>query len=93
MSIERLTTTTPRFAVDDRVFSRYTMSCGRIVSIDRTDDPTPHGVTGDMLPGSTWYTVLMDNGDREYLDDANGNWDLARIVPLSVARRYGYKVD
>jgi hypothetical protein len=84
---------TPRFQPGDRVFSHYVMSWGTVLQATRTDEPCPHGVTGDMLPGTTWYDVKMDNGDRERLDDADGNWDLARLLPPSVARRYGYPSD
>lgn len=86
--------TQPKFQVGDRVFSHYVMNWGTIESINRTDPPCPHGVTGTMLPGTTWYTVCMDNSmDRERLDDAGGNWDLARIVPERIAVRYGYGSD
>lgn len=45
---------TTHFRVGDRVFSHYTMSCGRIVS---TDD-------------QGWHRLIMDNEDREMLDDS-----------------------
>jgi hypothetical protein len=37
--------------------------------------------------------VDTDEGGREPLDDAHGEWDLARIMPPSIARRYGYGED
>lgn len=83
----------PMFKPGDRVFSHYAMDWGTIQSVDKTDEPTTHGVTGSPLPGTTWYTVAMDKGRRESFDDADGNWDLARIVPPSVAKRYGYGDD
>lgn len=83
----------PKFAVGDRVFSHYVMDWGTISKIGQTTEPTVHGVTGDPLPGSTWYTVRFDKGITESLDDAGGNWDLARIVPPDVARRYGWGDD
>jgi hypothetical protein len=50
-------------------------------------------VTGSPLPGSTWYTVRSDNGETNLLDDAHGDWELARLLPPAVASRYGYGSD
>lgn len=85
--------TTPRFAVGDRCFSHYTMKWGTVRKVGETTQPTPHGVTGAMLPGSTWYTVESDDSEMDMLDDANGEWALARIVPPHIAKRYGYGDD
>lgn len=85
--------TEPKFKVGDRVFSHYCMDWGTIESIIHTTEPTTHGVTGSPLPGTTWYRVKMDSGSREQLDDADGQWDLARIVPPEIAMRYGYGDD
>jgi hypothetical protein len=87
--------TNPAFKVGDRVFSHYTnpMSLGTIESMDITYLNQTHGVTGDPLPNTTWYTVRMDNGSRERLDDAHGQWDMARIMPPAIAKRYGYLKD
>lgn len=87
------TAATPQFKEGDRVFSHYVMKWGTIQSVDKTTDPCPHGVTGDMLPGSTWYTVLMDNGRLESLDDGGGDWDLCRIMPPRIASRFGWPAD
>lgn len=81
------------FQPGNRVFSHYVMRYGTIVSIDREEPAGVHGVTGDPLPASTWYTVKMDGGREERLDDAGGNWDLARIIPPRIAERYGYGRD
>lgn len=82
-----------QFAIGDRVFSHYVMDWGTVTWIGSYQEPCPHGVTGSMLPGSRWYDVKMDKGRVETFDDANGDWDLARCVPPSVARKYGYGDD
>lgn len=83
----------PQFEVGDRCFSHYVMGWGTVERIGQTHEPTPHGVTGTLLPGTTWYTVRLDKGGTELLDDAHGDWELARIVPPAVAQRYGYGSD
>jgi hypothetical protein len=83
-----------QFQEGDRVFSHYVMDWGTVERVGRTTEPTTHGVTGSPLPGSTWYSVRFDkSGSMELLDDAHGNWDLARIVPPEIATRYGYGSD
>lgn len=86
-------TSEPQFKVGDRVFSHYTMRWGTIVSVDRTYRDQTHGVTGSKLPDTTWYDVRADDGTRHLLDDAHGNWNMARIVPPAIAERYGYGPD
>ena len=82
------------FEPGDRCFSHYVMDWGTVERVARTEEPGVHGVTGSPLPGSTWYDVRMDKSGRlEYLDDADGDWDLARIVPPQIATRYGYGTD
>lgn len=83
----------PQFAVGDRCFSHYTMAWGTVESVGHTTEPTTHGVTGSPLPGSTWYTVRSDSGEINQLDDAHGDWELARLLPPAVASRYGYGSD
>jgi hypothetical protein len=86
-------TSEKQFDVGDRVFSHYTMDWGTIRSIDRTYRDERHGVTGSALPDTTWYEVAFDEKGTQPMDDAHGNWDMARIVPERVARRYGYGPD
>jgi len=83
----------PAFQEGDRVFSHYAMQWGTVEAEDHTVRGSTHGVTGDALPDTTWYRVRMDDGSQELLDDAHGNWDLARIIPPAVASRYGYGAD
>jgi hypothetical protein len=83
----------PRFEPGDRVFSHYVMDWGTIRYVDHTETNRTHGVTGDQLPDTTWYLVAFDDGKCELLDDANGNWDLARIIPARIASLYGYMTD
>lgn len=83
----------PAFDVGDRVFSHYIMGWGTIVSIDTTYRDQTHGVTGSKLPDTTWYTIATDEGGRALLDDAHGNWEMARVVPPHIAERYGYGPD
>lgn len=85
--------TQPAFKVGDRCYSHYTYKWGTIESVGTTYRDGKHGVTGDPLPDTTWYTVRNDDGTSEYLDDAHGNWHMARIVPPSVATHYGYGTD
>lgn len=88
------TETQPQFAVGARVFSHYVMDWGTVERIGQTRRGDTHGVTGSPLPDTTWYTVRMDkSGGTELLDDAHGNWDMARIVPPEIAARFGYGTD
>lgn len=85
--------TEPQFAVGDRVFSHYTGKWGTIEAVRETYRGETHGVTGSPLPDTTWYDVRADDGSRDMLDDAHGDWDMARIVPPAIAQRYGYGAD
>lgn len=82
-----------QFDIGDRVFSHYVMDWGTVTRVHQTEPPTRHGVTGELLPASTWYSVRFDKGGNEMLDDAAGRWDLARIMPPTIAARYGYGND
>ncbi|HSD78523.1 MAG TPA: hypothetical protein VLA98_14010 [Solirubrobacteraceae bacterium] len=92
--------TDPAFKVGDRCFSHYTRDRARGISgwgtierIDHTRRGSTHGVTGNPLPDTTWYWIRTDEGGTELLDDAHGEWELARVVPPHIARRYGYGDD
>jgi hypothetical protein len=92
--------TLPQFKPGDRCFSHYTRHIaagvsgwGTIVSLHNTDRGRTHGVTGSKLDDTTWYDIISDEGEPEYLDDAHGNWDMARIIPPAVAKRFGYGED
>ena len=87
------TQTQPQFKVGDRAFSHYTMKWGTVESEDRTYRGHTHGVTGNPLPDTTWYNVKNDDGTTDLLDDAHGDWDMARLVPPHIAKRYGYGDD
>jgi hypothetical protein len=87
------TQTQPAFKVGDRVFSHYTMKWGTVTAIDITYRGQTHGVTGSPLPDTTWYTVRADDGSVDSLDDAHGDWGMARIVPPRIAKLYGYGDD
>lgn len=95
-----MSTTEPQFRVGDRVFSHYTRDRSRGISgwgtierVGSTDRDRTHGVTGSSLPDTTWYEVQSDEGASNLLDDAHGDWEMARIVPPHIARRYGYGDD
>lgn len=88
-----MTVTQPKFVIGDRVFSHYMMDWGTIQRISHTERDKTHGVTGDPLPDTTWYFVAMDKGGSQLLDDAHGDWDMARIIPPKIAERYGYGSD
>jgi hypothetical protein len=77
----------PQFVVGDRVFSYYTMRWGTIERVDHA------GTDEDGHQYTTWYDVRNDDGTRDLLDDHNGHWQLARIVPPRIAARYGYGKD
>lgn len=84
----------PQFQVGDRCFSHYAMKWGTIAEVGTTYRNQKHGVTHDSLPDTTWYYVTLDDeGGRELLDDAHGNWDMARIVPPHIAAWYGFGTD
>jgi hypothetical protein len=92
--------TQPAFNVGDRCFSHYTKNTaagvsgwGTIEKINNTDRGRTHGVTGTPLDDTTWYWVRTDEGTTELLDDAHGNWDMARIVTPEIAEKYGYGKD
>lgn len=85
--------TQPAFKPGDRVFSHYVMKWGTVSALGRTNRGDTHGVTGSPLPDTTWYDVEFDDGSVELLDDAHGDWDMARIVPPEIAARYGYGND
>lgn len=91
-----MTNTEPQFKVGDRVFSHYTMKWGTIEQIQTTDRDRYRQGTGkpeDRMDDTTWYDVRNDDDTRDLLDDAHGNWDMARIVPPHIASRYGYGDD
>lgn len=70
------------FDPGDRVFSHYTMSWGTVLEAQSHDDHS-----------GTWYQVKFDRGSMDLMNDADGNWEMARIVPPDVAVRYGYPAD
>jgi hypothetical protein len=85
--------TQPQFSPGDRCFTHYDMQWGTVTDIHHTDRGRTHGVTGGSLPDTTWYWVEYDNGDRSLMDDAHGDWNMARIVPPAIAKLYGYGED
>lgn len=85
--------TVPQFKEGDRVWSHYTYKWGTIERVGQTCRGQKHGVTGSALPDTTWYFVRNDDGTTDSLDDAHGDWDMARIVPPAVAVRFGYGAD
>lgn len=91
-------TTEPQFKVGDRVFSHYVKGpdnsgWGTVERVGHTDRDRTHGVTGTPMDDTTWYMVVFDDGGRHSLDDAHGNWEMARVVPPHIAERYGYGTD
>jgi hypothetical protein len=91
-----MTRSEPKFKPGDRVFSHYLMKWGTVLSEHRTVRDQVHGVTGGKLPDTTWYEVQVDGAELmrpELLDDAHGDWEMARIVPPHIAERYGYGPD
>ena len=87
------TQTQPQFKAGDRFFTHYDMQWGEVVGFAHTNRDMTHGVTGDPLPDTTWYHVKLDDGRTCLLDDAHGDWDMARMVPPHIAKRYGYGDD
>jgi hypothetical protein len=85
--------TEPQFKPGDRCFTHYDMQWGTVTGFNTTYRNQTHGVTGSKLPDTTWYDVKYDDGSTSLLDDAHGNWDMARIVPPHIAKRYGYGDD
>lgn len=85
--------TQPQFKPGDRFFTHYDMKWGTVVSEDITYRDQKHGVTGSPLPDTTWYSVKYDDGSTSTLDDGHGNWDMARMVPPHIAKRFGYGDD
>lgn len=89
----RLSLNEPAFELGDRCFSHYTMRWGTIERVGTTYRGETHGVTGSPLPDTTWYEVRADDGSTTLLDDAHGEWDMARILPPHIAERYDYGKD
>jgi hypothetical protein len=85
--------TEPKFKPGDRFFTHYDMKWGTVVKVKETHRGDVHGVTGSKLPDTTWYEGRYDDGSPSLLDDAHGNWDMARMVPPHIAKRYGYGDD
>lgn len=88
--------TQPCFKVGDRVWSHYTYKWGTIEKVGNTDtDRYYHGIETpeNRMDDTTWYDVHADDGSIDMLDDAGGNWEMARIVPPHIACRYGYGDD
>jgi hypothetical protein len=83
----------PAFAPGDRFFTHYDMQWGTVERLNYTDRDRTHGVTGSPLPDTSWYDVRYDNGRTSTLDDAHGDWEMARMVPPQIAERYGYGRD
>jgi hypothetical protein len=87
------TQTQPQFKPGDRFFSHYAMQWGTVLHATNTYRDQKHGVTGEPLPDTTWYSVDLDDGNHDTFDDAHGDWDLARMIPPHIAERYGYGSD
>jgi hypothetical protein len=83
----------PRSRRADRFFTHYDMQWGTVERLNYTDRDRTHGVTGSPLPDTSWYDVRYDNGRTSTLDDAHGDWEMARMVPPQIAERYGYGRD
>src|SRR3954452_3710385 len=91
-----MTQTEPYFKPGDRFWTHYDYRWGTVVKLNHTVRDATHGVTGNKLHDTTWYDVHYD-GDPEgvssMLDDAHGNWEMARMLPPHIAKRYGYGDD
>jgi hypothetical protein len=85
--------TEPQFKPGDRFWTHYDYKWGTVIDINTTYRDQTHGVTGSKLPDTTWYNVKYDDGATSLLDDAHGNWDMARMVPPHIAKRFGYGDD
>lgn len=90
------TQTQPKFKLGSRVFTHYEMAWGTVVKVLSTERDRYRQSTGkpeDRMDDTTWYDVAYDKGGGNMLDDAHGNWDMARIVPPHIAKRYSYGDD
>src|SRR3954468_2784588 len=89
-----MTQTEPQFKPGDRFWTHYDYRWGTVLAVKETRRGDVHGVPGSKLPDTTWYDV-HDDGDPEgqtsaMLDDAHGDWDMARMIPPRIAERFGY---
>ena len=82
----------PQFKEGDRFFTHYDMRWGTVERVGKTER-NRSTFTGNSMDDTTWYTVRYDDGGTSYLDDAHGNWDMARMIPPHIACRYGYGAD
>lgn len=82
----------PMFTPGDRCFSHYTMKWGTIegVARERAEQLRNGEPCGTY---TTWWWVRNDDGTREMLDDADGNWSLCRVMPPNVAEEFKYGRD
>jgi len=93
-----MTSNEPQFRPGDRFWTHYDYKWGTVLSLHHTVRGAVHGVTGSPLPDTTWYDVHYDGDGPEdrvssMLDDAHGNWEMARMVPPQIAERFGYGSD
>jgi hypothetical protein len=86
------TQTQAQFKPDDRFFTHYDYQWGTVINISHTDRDRTHHL-GHKMDDTTWYHVKYDDGSTSILDDAHGNWDMARMIPPHIAKRYGYGED
>lgn len=82
----------PALEIGQRVFSHYTMKWGTVESVAREHEEQrwQGEPTGTY---TTWWNVRADDGSRDMLDDADGNWYMARVIPAAVATSAGYGRD
>jgi len=89
-----------RFAKGDRIFSHYEMKWGTIIEIGnveevlRQGEPCPIKGMTDEFHTDAWHTVEWDDGGTSIMNDGGTmGWDMARIIPPHIAKRYGYGDD
>jgi len=82
----------PRFAVGDRVFSHYQMGWGVVERLGEVEPVQHQGEPTDDT--DAWHLVRWDDGGTSIMNDGGTmGWDMARIMPPAIAKRYGYGDD
>jgi hypothetical protein len=90
--------TEPQFKEGDRFWTHYDYRWGTVLKPSRRLGAATcmASLEASCLtpPGTTCTTTAIRKVRlSSMLDDAHGNWDMARMVPPHIARRFGYGDD
>lgn len=81
----------PMLKEGERVFSHYVNKWGEIIEQGQRKPLVVDGKETSKF--DTWHVVQWDDGSIDTMNDGDGNWNNARIIPPNIASRYGYGDD